>query len=270
MRPNTRRPRLALLVALRQAHAFEAGPRQGASAGLIPNTIAQYWTTPDVPDDVVRLRATWQERNPEFTCRFFDDAAARAFLERDYSPEVLGAFDRASEPAKKADFFRLAYLFAEGGYYVDADDRCGAPLATVVPPHARLALFQEEYGTVGNNFIGVVPGHPVIATALDLAVEAIGRDDRDNVWLSTGPGLLTRALARTIAQSRLHWRRWLDSILVLERGELARAVRMHCACAYKQTTRHWTRTAFGRAAELGGRSERTRQPVAERASAEAS
>ena len=128
---------------------------------------------------MVRLRATWQERNPEFTCRFFDDAAARAFLERDYSPEVLGAFDRASEPAKKADFFRLAYLFAEGGYYVDADDRCGAPLATVVPPHARLALFQEEYGTVGNNFIGVVPGHPVIATALDLAVEAIGRDDRD-------------------------------------------------------------------------------------------
>ena len=261
---------IALLIALRQAQAFAAGARQGASTSPIPNTIAQYWNTADVPDDVVRLRATWQEHNPDFTCRLFDDTAARAFLECDYGPEVLDAYDRAREPAKKADLFRLAYLFAEGGYYVDADDRCGAPLATVVPPHAKLALFQEEYGTVGNNFIGVVPEHPVLAMALDLAVEAIVRDDRDNVWLSTGPGLLTRALARTIAQSSLNWRRWLDSILVLERGELARAVRIHCACAYKQTTRHWTRTAFGRATELGGRSERTRQAVAERALAEAS
>ena len=261
---------IALLIALRQAQAFAGGAQQGASTSPIPNTITQYWNTADVPDEVARLRATWQEHNPDFTCRLFDDTAARAFLECNYGPEVLDAYDRAREPARKADLFRLAYLLAEGGYYADADDRCGAPLATVVPPHAKLALFQEEYGTVGNNFIGVVPEHPVLAMALDLAVEAIVRDDRDNVWLSTGPGLLTRALARTIAQSRLNWRRLLDSILVLERGELARAVRIHCACAYKQTTRHWTRTAFGRATELGGRSERARQAVPERALAGAS
>ena len=157
-----------------------AGRRQGGGAASpIPSTIAQYWNTPELPDELVRLRATWQEHNPESACRLFDDAAARSFLERDYAPEVLRAYERAREPAKKADLFRLAYLFAEGGYWVDADDRCGAPLATVVPPHARLALFQEEYGTVGNNFIGVVPGHPVIALALDLAVEAIGRGDQE-------------------------------------------------------------------------------------------
>jgi Glycosyltransferase sugar-binding region containing DXD motif len=279
---------VSLLIALRQAGALGAGSRQGGGAASpIPSTIAQYWNTPELPDELVRLRATWPEHNPDFACRLFDDAAARTFLERDYTPEVLRAYERAREPAKKADLFRLAYLFAEGGYWVDADDRCGAPLATVVPPHARLALFQEEYGTVGNNSIGVVPGHPVIALALDLAVEAIGRGDQDNLaldlaveaigrgdqdnlWLSTGPGLLTRALARTLAQSSLSWRRWLDTILILERGELARAVRIHCACAYKQTSRHWTRTAFGRAAEPGGSSERAKQPGPERASARAS
>jgi tetratricopeptide (TPR) repeat protein len=261
---------ISLLIALRQAGAFGAGAPPGGAASPIPSTIAQYWNTPDVPDELVRLRATWQEHNPGFDCRLFDDAAARAFLERDYSPEVRRAYDRAREPAKKADLFRLAHLFAEGGFYVDADDRCGAPLATVVPPRARLAVFQEEYGTLGNNFIGAVPGHPVIGTALDLAVEAIGRDDQDNLWLSTGPGLMTRAFAGTLARSSLHWRRWLDSTLVLERGELARAVRIHCACAYKQTNRHWTRTAFGRAAERVGKGERAEHAVSERTPARAS
>lgn len=166
----------------------------------------------------------------------------------------------AAADAKKADLFRLAYLFAEGGYYADVDDRCGAPIATVVPPHARAAFFQDEYGTVGNNFVGAVPGHPIIGLALDLAVEAIARDDRDVLWLSTGPGLLTRAFAQTLARSSLNWGRWLDATVVLERGELARAVRVHCACAYKQTDRHWSRTAFGRAAK---RSERARETAGE-------
>ena len=31
----------------------------------------------------------------------------------------------------KADIFRLALLFARGGYYVDADDRCLVPISSI-------------------------------------------------------------------------------------------------------------------------------------------
>jgi mannosyltransferase OCH1-like enzyme len=30
----------------------------------------------------------------------------------------------AAHPAQKSDLFRLAYLFREDGWYIDADDRC--------------------------------------------------------------------------------------------------------------------------------------------------
>jgi len=38
--------------------------------------------------------------------------------------------------------------------------------------------------------------------ALQLATEAINRGDDDLIWLATGPGLITRAFAQTLAMSR--------------------------------------------------------------------
>ena len=87
-----------------------------------------------------------------------------------------------------------------------------------------LFVYQEDFGTLGNNVIGAAPQHPVIGRALDLAVAAVGRGDRDILWLSTGPGLLTRAFAQTLASTPLVWAAWLDQIVVLDRRKLRHAV----------------------------------------------
>ena len=112
---------------------------------------------------------------------------------------MLSAYRHAREPAQRADLFRLAWLFAEGGWYADADDRCIAPLERIAPPGAALVVYQEEYGTIGNNVVGATPGEPVIGAALALAVATLNRGDADIVWFSTGPGLMTRALAQDLA-----------------------------------------------------------------------
>src|SRR5262249_42863884 len=125
----------------------------------------------------------------------------------------------------------------------DADDRCLAHLSTIVPGDCELALYHEPYGTVGNNFIGARPNHPVIVRALDLAVQAINRGDRDVVWLSTGPGLLSRALAGTIAEAASS-AEFLAHTIVFERRELGQAVAAHCQANYKRTQKHWLRSAF--------------------------
>lgn len=88
--------------------------------------------------------------------------------------------------------------------------------------------------------------HPVIGCALDLVVEAINRGDTDILWLSTGPGLLTRAFARVITGSKLSWRRWLTGMAVLHRNALRRAVAIHCHTGHKKTDRYWSNTAFAR------------------------
>jgi tetratricopeptide (TPR) repeat protein len=236
---------IALLVALRQSGHL-AGPWRGPGGPGIPATVAQYWDEAAPPDDVAALMRSWPERNPSRRHCVFDHAAARAFLAARCSPEVLHAYLRAREPAMRADLFRLAWLFAEGGCYADADDRCLRPIDELLPPGVGLVGFQEEYGTLGNNFLAAAPLHPVIGLALELAVQAIDRGDDDMMWLATGPGLMTRAVARTLAMSSLRPAVWLERTRILDRHELECVVATHCAVGYKLTRRHWLRAAFGR------------------------
>ena len=245
---------MTLLAAMRQAGRFvhlAPGPTV-ANAPQIPRRIVQYWDAAEVPPDVRRLMASWRVHNPGYEFSLFDTRAARAFLGGSFPPAVLHAYDRVRGPAQKADVFRLASLLVNGGYYVDADDGCLASVERIVPPGCALILYQEEYGTIANNFIGVAPGHPVMRLALETAVRAINRGDSDFVWLATGPGLLTRAFVQHLLQSDRQGSTGRNRIVVLDRGELHKAVAVHCRLAYKQTVRHWGQAAFQHKTPAGG------------------
>ena len=239
---------VTLLIALRQAGRFSppAAPLTDTVSPPIPRRIAQFWDSEAVPADVSVLMASWRAQHPEWEYELFDNAAARRFLRTHFSPAVLSAYNRARETAQKSDIFRLGYLVTRGGYYVDADDRSLAPITTLVPSECELALYQEDYGTIGNDFLGAVPHHPVLTRALSTAVEAINRGDSDIVWLATGPGLLTRAFVQEMLQAENGVATALNAVAVLDRCGLYRAVAIHCSAAYKQTSRHWSNAVFSR------------------------
>ena len=201
----------------------------------IPRVIVQFWDSAPPPEDVDRIMRSWREANPDHTHRVFDADAAAAFITGVYGAPAGRAFARAATGAQQADVFRLGYLAASGGIYADADDRAIAGLHAIIPPDARLVLYQEDIGSIGNNVIAAAPGHAVIARAFHLALAAIARGDEDTVWLSTGPGLLTRALAETLARGHK-----LDGITLLGHRDLFRAVAIHCTAAYKTTGAHWS------------------------------
>ncbi len=70
----------------------------------------------------------------------------------------------------------------------------------MIDPGGRgLLLYQEDLGSLASDFIGAVPGHSLVGAALTQAVEAVNRGDGGVLWLSTGPALMTRLLAATIA-----------------------------------------------------------------------
>jgi uncharacterized protein (TIGR02996 family) len=238
---------ITLLRALRRTGAWRragtGGPATGARA--IPRTVMQYWDQPTPPGDVARLMQTWPDRNPSWRYFRFDDAGAQAFLAARCAPPVLRAYLRAREPAKKADLFRLAWLAAEGGCYADADDRCLRPLDDWLPEHAGFVAFQEDIGTLSNNFLAASPLHPVLCRALDEATASINRGDEDLLWLSSGPALLTRAFAQVLADSALLAQAWLAHTRILDRHELEQAVACLCTAQYKTTRRHWRPAAFG-------------------------
>ncbi len=238
---------IAFLVSARQAGFLNVENSRHDEGDTIPSAIpkkiAQFWDLPDVPSDVSELVETWQTINPNFQHLLFNDKTAATFLAGHYSRDVVAAYSRAIVPAQKADLFRLAWLLVEGGYYADVDDRCLARIDSLAAANIDLLLYQEEYGTVGNNFIATVPGHPVIKRALERAVTAINRGDRDLVWLYSGPGVLTRALVEILTEE-LVWQVYLKKIAIFDRRIIAQKVWSHCLIAYKKTTRHWSRASF--------------------------
>jgi tetratricopeptide (TPR) repeat protein len=231
-------------IALRQHGDLAArSPTTSIASSPIPRTIFQFWDD-DPPEDVQHLMASWQQLNPGYAWTCFNDDSAEAFLEDEFGRDIVRAYQLAPVPAQKADIFRLAYLVARGGIYVDADDRCLAPIDSFLLNNATLAVHQENYGSIGNNFIAATPEHPVLVRALELAAAAMQRGDHDLVWLSTGPGLLTRAFALEWAAERPGG--LLRRTQVMDLGELQRVVGIHCPVLYKSTHRHWSRSAFGR------------------------
>jgi len=256
--PDNTAVAISLIVALRQSGTLSpktslvAASETVAYESKIPKTIVQFWDSEIIPDDVFALMRTWRSAHKDYKFLLFNDKSAKEYLAKRYPAAVLGAYNRSRQPAQKADIFRLAYLAAEGGIYADADDRCIAPIGTIIPEHAELVFYQEDLGTLANDFIAAKRHHPVLLRALRNAVIAILRGDSDILWLSTGPGLLTRAFAPWLADELTDASELPPGIAVLDRRELFRAVAIHCTAGYKRTDRHWTNTAFSRRQKPGG------------------
>jgi hypothetical protein len=86
----------------------------------------------------------------------------------------------------------------------------------------------------------------VIVRALQNAVTAVNRGDADVLWLSTGPGALSRAFAQVFAERTADSAALLDNCYLLDHNELLRVCHVHSRAAYKTTASHWSNTAFGR------------------------
>lgn len=241
-------PALQLMVALRQAGALDALPDESAAAdpgsAPIPRSIVQFWDREEAPESVANLMRGWADMHPDYRYQRFHYQSAREFLANHHSPEVQYAYQRATHPAQASDIFRLAYLYTEGGFYIDADDRCVGFLSTLPAAGIQFIAYHEQFGTIGNNFIASAPGDPVVGRALTLVVEAMTRGDNDSIWLATGPGLLTRAFAAVLAEQGADWPMWLRQRRILSRGDLALVSWGHSILHYKNTRQSWSRQEF--------------------------
>ena len=231
---------LALLIGMARAGRLDGCATAGASPRRIPQKLHQYWDR-DPPPDIERLMKETAELNPGYAYHCWNDAMARPFLAASGKPGLLRAYREARHVAIRADIFRLALLFAEGGVYLDADDRCTGPLEALLPAEAEAVFYQENTGSVGNNFLAATPGHPVIGQALDEAVLAVLQGAGESAWLATGPGLLSRVVAAAVARDpslRLPGNMRIVPLRVFrESVQACRSVR------YKQGAQHWPRAA---------------------------
>lgn len=147
----------------------------------IPRIIHQTYfedLTMDKYPQLVRLQNTWKASGWEY--RFYNDDSARQYIETNYPPRFVSAFDALLPGAYKADFFRYLVLFQEGGIYVDVDVMLNTNLDTFLIPDLAffapldaVGSFADEQFCLWNGLLGSAPAHPILAKVIEWMVNLV-------------------------------------------------------------------------------------------------
>ena len=233
---HTAEDRLALIETNYHAACEELRHHAGSTGAAwtgppVPRRIVQYWNDPEPPAEITTVMRSWRNISG-WAHLLYDRKGARRWLSETLGLDHARAFALARHAAAEADFLRLCSLFHGGGIYADADDMLVGRPEGVVGDRAGLGVFFEEYGAICNNLICAPPGHPVLGRAVGLVRDALFRRDNDNLWLKTGPGLLTRAVASHLAQGG-------GGVILRPQASMRVVVRAHVPMPYKQWAGYW-------------------------------
>jgi mannosyltransferase OCH1-like enzyme len=195
-----------------------------------PMRIVQFWDNLDkLPRDVGECLETWRKIETQGVDRLlFDKRQARDFIYRKLGLRHLRAYDKCYHPAMQSDYFRLCYIFVEGGCYIDADDVYNGSQIQCLFNDGRLKIQPLCYDTVtnmmipptlftksgadaaswifyfNNNPLIACSGHPVIERALIQATLSLERDAKNGlpeIQSTTGPGNLTKSIFDVVTEN---------------------------------------------------------------------
>jgi hypothetical protein len=197
-----------------------------------PRRIVQFWhNLEQLPQDVERCIDSWRALSKSgFETVIYDSSQAKRFIARKLGHRYEKAYGRCYHPAMKSDFFRLCYVFVEGGLYVDADDVYKGeeighlfadgrlkinPLCydystdSMVPHSVFMKLGANSPGWIfyfNNNPLLAGPKHHLVQRALASAtasLEACSMDMLPEIQSTTGPGNLTKSIFEASAKQCL-------------------------------------------------------------------
>jgi tetratricopeptide (TPR) repeat protein len=207
-----------------------------APDNAIPAHIYQYWDAKTPPAEVTALIADWQAI-PEFEHTLLDRTSATQMLRQHFGPRCVRAFQKARHVTEESDFLRLCLIYKFGGLYVDADDKAVGDIGAFARLGAGLVVAREPIGAVANNTLAAPPGHPILRIAIEMTMRSLMAYENDGAWFKTGPGMLTRAIARFITQNDPDAVR--ASLTVLDANTLRRFIQPHIRLPYKTTVKYW-------------------------------
>lgn len=174
---------------------------------MIPRLLSQTWKSVDLCGEAARCRDSWLRHNPGLTYRLHDDSASRAVV-HDVAPEHIDAYDALPFAVMRADIYRYAVIYRDGGIYADIDMEALKPLpdafftpSCLVAQEARLTRRRmRELGypapvQIANCIFAARRGYPMFLAAIRRAfalIQAASSISIADVEDLTGPRMLTR------------------------------------------------------------------------------
>ena len=225
---------------------FKNNLRQNVLLKTIPKTIIQYWNEASLPKAIAQTMQSWKKLNPEYEHKIYSRKTAFFYIKYRYGMNTARAFQSCIHPAMQADFFRLAYLNSEGGFYADADDRAAKPLDNLRATRPSLIMKLGDFGCISNNFLGAVPNNEILKYTFEKGLENVKSYYNEGPWFKLGPGHLTTCISYCLSPYLLGHKKNIPSFLVLDQSEYRKYVYQHLSLPYKSSDKSWYNAEYKR------------------------
>src|SRR5690625_4973479 len=118
-----------------------------------------------------------------------------AYIRQHGTEREIAAYERLTNGASQADFWRLFVLNREGGVYMDIDAHAVWPLSRIIKPHEEQIILSRPKDYT-NYFIASAPNNSLLQKVINRIVENIESDNKDNknVYGLTGTGVLNEII----------------------------------------------------------------------------
>ena len=243
-RPNYVGYQFYYLNALRKEGLHENRAVALSNNNKIPKHLIQYWHEEKLPLPLELSTNSWKDKNPDYAYSLYNEYSAESFLKTHFDKEVVTAYQRCDIIAEKADLFRLAYLYQEGGIYADVDDLCLQGLNTLLAEHHSFIVYQEGLA-LGNNFIASHKGNRIIKASLDTCVRNLMNYVVEPSWYKTGPMLLTEQVIRQLASAQLsEAQNERIAVSIVSQETFRQYVKPHLPLSYKESGSNWLKAAY--------------------------
>jgi hypothetical protein len=195
----------------------------GQFATQIPKRIVRFWNDIEsIPSDVHDCLDSWKPLiDNGFQLLLFSDIEAIEYIRSKLGSRFKRAYDKCYHPAMQSDFFRLCYIYGEGGGYVDADDVYLGGKIEYLFRDKRLKLHPLCYDLSTNEMVShdifsiprayshtwifyfnnnpliAPPHHPIVKEALLAATITLEQHEScvlPEIQSTTGPGNLSRSV----------------------------------------------------------------------------
>jgi mannosyltransferase OCH1-like enzyme len=185
----------------------------------IPLNIYQTWHTKKLPSGMAESVEIIKILNPRFNHYLFDDNDCREFIQNNFDPSVLHAYNSLIPGAYKADLWRYCILYIKGGLYLDIKLKC-------INGFKLIELTEKEHFVKDRLSFGIYnalmvckAGNPLLLKAINKIVENVKNRYYGNFFLEpTGPKLLSKIIKNSRELTKninvdLHHKQYIDNNL---------------------------------------------------------
>jgi mannosyltransferase OCH1-like enzyme len=172
---------------------------------MIPKTIYQTWVNKKIPDKIKKLVDKTLELNANYSYELHDDEDAFYFIKNNFGKQVVDAYESLNIGAAKADLWRYAILYKNGGIYLDLDSGIHSNLDSLIGENDKAVISRENNP---NKFVQWClmfdKNHPILENTLKRCVYNIVNKTTHDIFELTGPNVFSNAVRDVLSPLNLN------------------------------------------------------------------